>query len=277
MPLPADALVLQHPHTSPFPIHCCFFWDTSSGSSSSVHLPLLICCFHCSASCPKPHRQIQASREMIVRKRETPDKHTELLQSPAGCGCCQCRGVTFALWLYLIVTASNPTGVPSQRSQPLPGSCQPQPCPLPWPRFPPWNGCLGTRENQLRGQVEPPLWRSWDPAASFPSESLFATGGFGGSRAGAPGALTELCRTPHTGRWAQPGRAGGPQTRITPRSRSSSRASPSRDRSGAPEASATVAPRTERVSPLAAVGPCPPPGIPHPRGSRRDSPGGFGC
>lgn len=36
-------------------------------------------------------------------------------------------------------------------------------------------------------------------------------------------------------------------------------------------------PRAERVSPLAPVGPCSPAGIPHPRGSRRDSPGGFGC
>lgn len=136
MPLPADALVLQHPHTSPFPIHCCFLGDISSGSSSRVHhnsLPLPICSFHCSASCPKPQRQIQALGGMIVGKRETPDKHTELLQSPAGCGCCQCQGVTFALF-YLIVTASNPPsapgGDPNQRSQPLPGSCQPQPCPL---------------------------------------------------------------------------------------------------------------------------------------------------
>ncbi|XP_068050510.1 regulator of microtubule dynamics protein 3 isoform X1 [Anomalospiza imberbis] len=61
---------------------------------------------------------------------------------------------------------------PSQRSQPLPGSRLPQPCPLPWPPFPPWNGCEGTRENQLRGQEGPSLWRSWDPAKSFPSQAV---------------------------------------------------------------------------------------------------------
>lgn len=148
---------------------------------------------------------------------------------------------------------------------------------LPWPRFSPWNGCLGTRENQLRGQVEPSLWRSWDPAASFPSEWLFGTGGFGGSRAGAGAAraLTELCRTPHTGHRAQPG--GPPDLHCSPTPQQQQQGQPIPGSQRGTGGTGEVAGRVERVSPLAPVGPCSPPGIAHPRGSRRDSPGGFGC
>lgn len=248
MPLPADALVLQHPHTSPFPIHCCFLGDISSGSSSRVHhnsLPLPICSFHCSASCPKPQRQIQALGGMIVGKRETPDKHTELLQSPAGCGCCQCQGVTFALF-YLIVTASNPPsapgGDPNQRSQPeIPTtawllSAPAMPTHSLGRVFHPGTAVWGRGKTRCEDKWSLPFGVRGIPPQVSQVSGCLGRENLGAAELGrGQRGLSRSCAghpTPATGH-----SLGVPQICIAPRPRSSSsRASPSRDRSGAPEA-----------------------------------------